>query len=135
MSKLQIVQNAAARIIAKTNRRQHITPVLCKLHWLPVQYRVTFKILLFTYKALNDIAPGYLKELLHVYVPGRSNLRSSSKFLLTVPRSRLVSCGDKSFSVAAPSLWNSLPLHIRLAQSVDSFKKLLKTYLFQMAFE
>uniref|UniRef100_A0A8C5DKA4 Reverse transcriptase domain-containing protein n=1 Tax=Gouania willdenowi TaxID=441366 RepID=A0A8C5DKA4_GOUWI len=59
---LQLVQNAAARVLTKTRRRDHITPVLASLHWLPIKYRIEFKILLLTYEALNGQAPVYLKE-------------------------------------------------------------------------
>ena len=134
MSKLHHVQNAAARIITRSSRRQQVTPLLFTLHWLPVKYRVMFKILLLTYKALNDQAPDYLKELLNQYTPGRCNLRSSGKSLLVIPRSRLVSSGDRSFRVAAPALWNVLPLDIRMAPNVEIFKRLLKTHIFTLAF-
>ena len=69
------------------------------------------------------------------YVPGRSNLRSADKYLLTVPDSNLVSCGYRSFSVAAPKLWNCLPLNVKCASSIPHFEKELKAYLFRKAFE
>ena len=54
LAKLQLVQNNAARLITRTKRRDHITPVLIKLHWLPIKARIDFKILLFVFKAIND---------------------------------------------------------------------------------
>lgn len=134
--KLQQVQNTAARIVSMTSKREHISPVLMKLHWLPVRFRIVDKILLITYKALNGQAPDYICDLISRYAPSRHNLRSSTKNLLHVPKSRLVSCGDRSFTVASPILWNSLSIHIfiRNATSVDSFKEHLKTYLFKQAF-
>ena len=59
---LQLVQNAAARVLTRTKKREHITPVLASLHWLPVKSRIEFKILLLTFKALNNMAPSYLYQ-------------------------------------------------------------------------
>uniref|UniRef100_A0A3B3HB31 Reverse transcriptase domain-containing protein n=1 Tax=Oryzias latipes TaxID=8090 RepID=A0A3B3HB31_ORYLA len=130
---LQLVQNAAARLITGTRMRDHITPVLASLHWLPVSFRIDFKILLIAFKALCGLAPKYIADLLTPYVPGR-NLRSLAKGLLTIPQSRLKTRGDRAFAVRAPTLWNSLPEEIRLAGSLPVFKSLLKTYLFRCAF-
>ncbi len=82
------------------------------LHWLPVHYRIDFKILLFVFKSLNGLAPPYLSDLLQSYSPTRS-LRSADQKLLTVPRAKRKLWGDRAFSVMAPRLWNSLPLNIR----------------------
>ena len=82
--KLQRVQNIAARLITGSSRRDHITPVLKNLHWLPVKLRITFKILLLTYKILNGQSPSYLTSLISSYEPVRS-LRSSNHSLLKVP--------------------------------------------------
>uniref|UniRef100_A0AAX7SWL5 Reverse transcriptase domain-containing protein n=1 Tax=Astatotilapia calliptera TaxID=8154 RepID=A0AAX7SWL5_ASTCA len=133
LHRLQTVQNAAARILTKTKKFAHITPVLADLHWLPVKYRIQFKILLFTFKITNNTAPSYLKELLNPYAPARA-LRSSSQLLLVQPRSRLKSRGDRSFALVAPELWNNLPIGIRASDSIHSFKSRLKTYLFKLAF-
>ena len=97
-SRLQQLQNAAARLLTKTRRRDHITPILASLYWLPVFFRVDFKILLITFKALNGHAPSYISELLVPYEPERS-LRSSGRGLLVVPKSRLVTKGDRAFAV------------------------------------
>ena len=110
LHKLQRVQNAAARLICKVRRFDHITPILFSLHWLPVRNRIQFKILLFTYKALNGLAPAYITELLKLKTIPRYNLRSSDdKLLLQHPNIRtLVTLGDRSFTAAAPKLWNDL---------------------------
>ena len=76
LSKLQRVQNAAARMITGAGRSEHITPSLYHLHWLPVECRVKYKILLYTYKALNNTAPVYVCNLLSRHQPGR-RLRST----------------------------------------------------------
>lgn len=133
LGRLQLVQNAAARLLTSTNRREHITPVLKSLHWLPVQYRIDFKILMFVFKALHGLAPVYLTELLTVREPGRA-LRSSNQLLLEVPRSKYKHWGDQAFSIAAPRLWNKLPVEMRLISDLGLFKSRLKTYLFRMAF-
>uniref|UniRef100_A0A3B1JSL1 Reverse transcriptase domain-containing protein n=1 Tax=Astyanax mexicanus TaxID=7994 RepID=A0A3B1JSL1_ASTMX len=101
--KLQMVQNAAARLLTHTRTHEHITPVLQNLHWLPVKYRIQFKILLLTYKALNNLAPPYLSNLLLPYRPSRS-LRSATAGLLKVPASKLRGVGDRAFSRLAPQL-------------------------------
>ena len=104
-----------------------LTPILKDLHWLPVRERINFKLLLLTWKAINGLAPSYISNLLVPYKPVRA-LRSSDKHLLTVPRTSST-LGDRAFSVAAPTLWNSLPLDIRCCDSLQSFKTLLKTHL------
>ncbi len=77
INKLQMVQNAAARVLTRTRKYEHISPVLSTLHWLPTKHRIDFKILLITYKALNGLAPQYLSELLSHYSPSRP-LRSQT---------------------------------------------------------
>ena len=112
--KLQRVQNAAARLTCNVGRFEHITPSLYMLHWLPVNYRIQFKILLFVYKALNGIAPPYISELVELKPASRYNLRNSDDtLLLNSPsfKSR-ITLGDRSFRYAGPQLWNELPRHV-----------------------
>ena len=130
---LQLVQNSAARLLTKTSRYCHITPVLASLHWLPIQARADFKVLLLTYKALNGLAPSYLTELLFPYIPPRP-LRSLSSNLLVIPPINKKSAGGRAFSYRAPFLWNGLPLCIKEASSTAIFKSRLKTYLFTQYF-
>ena len=131
--RLQLVQNAAARVLTKTKMREHITPVLASLHWLPVVFRIDFKILLLVYKALNGLAPSYLADCLPRYVPNRP-LRSSSADLLEVPTMVYKKHGEAAFCFYGPTAWNKLPPYLRQATSVDSFKAQLKTYFFTLAF-
>ena len=133
INKLQIIQNAAARIVTFTKKTDHITSVLCKLHWIPVQYRIIFKILLLVYKGLNGLAPAYISELLH-YCTSSRLLRSASQRLLSIPRTSLKTYGDRAFSAAGPKLWNELPLSLRSSNTLPVSKKDLKTYLFKLAF-
>ena len=106
---------------------------LCQLHWLPVEQRILYKILLLTYKALNGLAPLYLCDMLERYIPVR-RLRPSDNYHLSVPRYNLKSYGGRAFSVVAPKLWNNLPLDIKLSPNVNVFKSKLKTYLFKYSY-
>jgi hypothetical protein len=130
---LQLVQNAAARLLFGKRKYESITPTLISLHWLPVKYRIDFKILLFVFKSVHNEAPQYLSDLLHRHAQPRS-LRSANSGLLQVPRTRLKNRGDRAFSAIGPKLWNGLPAHIRTAPTLSTFKSTLKTYLFSLAF-
>lgn len=109
---------------------------LQRVHWLSINYRIKFKILLFVYKALNGIAPSYISDLFKLKPASRYNLRSSiDTLLLKHPNFKSLSTlGDRSFKCAGPKLWNELPKDIRNATTVQIFKRLLKTYLFKNAF-
>ena len=130
---LQRIQNSAARKVTNTRKYDHITPILQKLHWLPVRQRIHFSILLITYKFINDMAPEYLCEQMSIRKSSRK-LRSSSQIVLQVPVSRLNLYGDCAFSVAAHTLWNGLPVDFRNASSPENFKSGLKTQLFNVTF-
>ncbi len=107
--------------------------MLAALHWLPVDFRVHYKVLIMVFKGLHGLAPEYISCLLQQHCVTRP-LRSSQSLLLHVPRSRLKTKGDRAFSVAAPHLWNSLQLHIRSCDSLDCFKSMLKTHLYSVAY-
>ena len=132
--KLQLVLNTAARIVTRSKRHERITPILRKLHWLPIRYRIDYKLCLMTFKCLNGIAPRYLSDLVEPYRPSR-RLRSSEQNLL---KRRSGKHGDRygarSFAVAAPELWNKLPGTLRSCNDIDEFKRQLKTHLFTLAF-
>ncbi|KAL3059884.1 hypothetical protein OYC64_014482 [Pagothenia borchgrevinki] len=95
--------------------------------------RISYKVLLLTYKSLHALAPQYLSDILHPHAPPR-NLRSSDSGLLTTPRTKLRTFGDRAYSVAAPTLWNALPAEIRNIPTLDAFKRALKSHLFAKAF-
>ena len=131
LQRLQKVQNCAARLITRTRKYEHITPVLQRLHWLPVHLRPNYKVLLFTYCALNGLAPIYLAELIS-YRPINRTLRSASlPALLFIPVSLTVTHGDRRFAVCSAVLWNTLTPSLRTAKSLQVFKTLLKTHLFK----
>lgn len=132
VKRLQRVQNYAARLICCKSRRDHITPVLRELHWLPVRHRISYKILVLVYQCIHKMAPVYLQELIQVYAPSR-HLRSANQLLLKVPRVRYRS-SERAFTVAGPALWNDLPVDVRQSSSLLTFKRRLKTHLFKTAY-
>ncbi|KAI4898392.1 hypothetical protein NFI96_033774, partial [Prochilodus magdalenae] len=127
---LQLVQNAAARLIFNLPKFTHVTPLLRSLHWLPVVARIRFKTLMLAYKAKNGPAPPYLMAMVKSRAVPRA-LRASSTARLEPPslrtHGRQVS---RLFSVLAPRWWNELPLGVRTAESLVVFKRRLKTHLF-----
>ena len=131
LNKLQVLQNAAARVVIKAHKsdRLSMTAVRKDLHWLPVEARIEFKILTLTWKAYHTIGPKYLTELLHEKQRSHSTW-STDDYLLDIPTTRLVTCGDRSFHKAAPVLWNQLPIQIRSINNLNTFKNNLKTHLF-----
>ena len=128
----QPILNTAARIVSFRSIYEHIQPVLKSLHWLPVKQRITFKILLLTFHAINKSGPSYLSDLITLYKPPCS-LRSEDRFLLVESKTSR-SYGDRAFSVAGPRLWNALPESLRKEDSLNSFKHQLKTFLFKVAY-
>ena len=134
IDRLQKVQNNAARLVLKARKRDHVTPLLFSLHWLPVSYRIQYKILSLCYSSLFGDAHIYLTQLLHLYVPGRLLRSSADTRILDPPVMKAKTLGERSFSFQAPLLWNNLPREIRYCTSLSSFKTSLKTHLFRQAF-
>ena len=132
IKRLQLIQNHAARIVKIEKKHAHITPHLIDLHWLPIEYRIQFKILLLVYKSMHGKGPAYLASMLEEYRPSRS-LRSAGQSRLVEPRT-YKKYGERAFSVAGPKLWNDLRDDIKFSETVDSFKSRLKTYLFIKAY-
>src|SRR5215813_13400187 len=123
-----LVQNSLARSIFPNIRKyDDISFAIRDLHWLPVEQRIIFKVATLTYKVLHHNAPSYLSDIVIPYKPTRQ-LRSDSKNLLTVPRIDS-SAGRRSFSFAAPNIWNSLPEKLRTSSSLAAFRSQLKTHL------
>lgn len=127
---MQRVQNTAGRLVSRSSKYDHITPLLQQLHWLPISYRVVFKILLLVLKARHGLCPGYVSEAELQERKSSRVLPSSSLRLLATPTSTTKTCGDREFSVCTPKLWNGLPNHDRNVGILSLFKKNLKTCLF-----
>ena len=134
MLKLQRVQNCLARVVTRAGRfaPSASTPLRHSLHWLPVSFRIQFKILTLTYKTLSSGKPSYLADLIHLATPNR-NLRFNKGPLLSAPKCK-TKTGTRVFSVCAPSLWSKLPLSIRSSESLTCFGQRLKTHLFGLAY-
>ena len=118
----------AARLITRAYRYDHITKTLIYIHWLPIKERIKFKVLVTTFKALHNLAPTYISELLKQHVPPRS-LRSSSKCLLHEPPFNLQTAGYRSFGVAAPRIWNQIPDRIRSMDNLTTFKRTQNSFV------
>ncbi len=129
---LQLTQNDAARILTRTRKSEHITPVLRSLHWLPVTFRIDFKVLLLVYISLNDLGLKYIADMLTEYKSNRQ-LRSVGSSQLEKPRVHTKQ-GESTFSYFPACSWNQLPEEIRCAKTLAIFKSRLKTHLFSCAF-
>ena len=134
LNKFQREQNACARLCV--SRGKDISSIQCmyELHWLPVKYRIKFKILVLTYNCLKGDAPQYLRNLLTELMPSHEGLRSGKSSRLLIPKTKCKMFASRSFSVAGPTLRNSLPEDIKNAKTVVNFTKQLKTHLFRKAY-
>ena len=117
---LERVQNNAARVVLQAPRRSHANSLLQELHWLPVEQCITYKLAVLTYKTRQTSVPEYLNRHITTQSSTRS-LRSSSAPLQHVPIRR-TSFGKRSFSTAAPSVWNSLPVSVQNCDKLTLFK-------------
>ena len=134
IAKLQQIQNSAARLVKQINKKEHITPILRELHWLPIRSRIDYKIATITFKCINDPTfPSYLRDLISYKTTSRT-LRSSSKNLLSIPKTSLRNFGDRAFTSYSPRLWNDLPHKIRDETNLNSFQTSLKTHLFKLSY-
>ena len=134
IQRLQLLQNWAARLMFQVGRRDHVSPLLRKLHWLPMKQRIHFKVLCFVYKWFIGVSPSYLSSCLALYIPGHEGLRSATDTTRLQEHNTnsrcLLSAADKAFYFYGPCLWNQLPRSVRTATSLPGFKKALKTHLF-----
>ena len=130
--RLQKLQNQCALILTKSSRREHITPVLKKIHWLKIQDRIIYTILRLTYKSYYNIALSYLCELINKK-EGHVNTRLGTDHHQLIMPSISKDCSDtfleRLFICAAPCEWNKLSEHIRTS-NFDCFRKSGKTMLF-----
>ena len=138
--KLQKAQNDAARFVFGIYdykaKRQPVSPLLKRLHFLPVRYRIDYKIALLTFKCLNNLAPQYLSSLITVREPNRRASRlDDDYYVLSRPAKPNFKRTEGAFCHAAPRIWNNLPYRLRCLTDIDLFKKTLKSHFFNIAFE
>ena len=137
LGRLQLVQNAAARLFGGLRKYDHVTATMkSELHWLRIPERINFKLSTLVYKALHGQGPAYLRELC-ISVGDNFHLsshRSADRGDLLVPRTYTVTYGKRAFSTASPSTWNTLPVVIRQSKTLTVFKSRLKTYLFHKSY-
>ena len=131
---LQRIQNQTAKIILGRSKFSSSTDALKQLHILPIHVRAEFKLLVLVFKCLHNLAPDYLSNLIQRRKCHYSTRSSTSGCQLQVPFTKSSTFRDRSFSVAGPKLWNSLPENVRNCSSIDSFKSKLKTHLFTKTF-
>ena len=136
-SHLQRIQNYAARVILRLPMSSSITIHLKSLHWLPVKVRSTNKIACLCYHCHSSTAPSYVTDMLHKKSPHTCITRSSSYTMPLLNRHAhsKATLGDRSFSFASSSVWNSIPNDVRCAPSLSSFKSRLKTYLLRSVYK
>ncbi len=133
VARLQVAQNSAARLLTGATKREHITPYLEKLHWLPVHQRIKHKSLTLVHKAINsDDCPQYLKDLISLYSQSRPLRSNNDRCRLQVNRTN-IAYGQRSLSSTGSTWWNDLPITLRTSR-ISSFKRNLKTHLFREHF-
>lgn len=140
LRRLQILQNILCRVVCRLPWRARVSSSMKSLHWLPIRFRINFKISVIVYKTLQSGEPKYLKEFLHPYASSKNTRRSNpdKKFLITFNFDRKLHSSthqlSHSFAYSAPRLWNDLPFDLRSAETLASFRKNLKTHLFSVAY-
>jgi len=114
------------------NRYDSSKDSLKELHWLPIEFRIRYKILMIVFQCIYLEAPLYLKKL--IKIKSYSLRENMTAVVLNIPKNRCISFGDRAFSIAGPKSWNTLPLYLRKITKLDKFKRELKTHLFKEAF-
>ena len=134
---MQTALNAATRLVVDAGGRQHMTPNLQSLHWLPVKQRILYKIGILSFHCVHGDEPAYLTEMFSRVsdTPGRANLRSAARGDFFIPRTKTMTFGLRGLHFSGPTCWNTLPLDMRdMNISPALFKSKLKTFLFMRAF-
>ena len=136
LKKLKSILNGCIRFIYNVKERQEdLIPYYKKAHILPIEERIFFKVCLLCYKIVYGKAPDYLKQLIEMEPTCTDSQRTRAKpaedtLRMKLPKMYKTKASDRRFSVHAPVAWNSLPLRIRSISNIDSFKSMLKNYLF-----
>ena len=132
--KLQQVQNIAAKLLLNLGKRDSPWLAMYKLHWLPIRFRLDYKLALLIFKCYKGEAPKYLCDLLGINertgISRSLRLYQEDAISYRIPLTKSKTFADRSFSVAGPRIWNGLPVDLQCSRTVDSFKAKLKTYLF-----
>ena len=123
----------SCQVICNIRKHDHISSAMKNLHWLRIPERIAYKLCLLVYKCRNNLTPQYLSDLLQSR-PSSRLLRSSQSDSIYAAYFKNSQCQLPSFSSAGPRAWNALPATIKTAQSLDTFKTLLKTYLFNISY-
>ena len=138
LNKLKSILNGAVRFIYNiSDRSTDLVPYYKKAHILPVEQRIFFKVCLFAHKAVHGLSPNYIKELIEVEVFTDTETCTRSRtpgdcFKLKIQKMSKNKFDERRFSNYAPAAWNSLPLRLRCLNNTDSFKSLLKNYLYNI---
>ena len=136
-SHLQRIQNNASRVILRLPKSSSTTIHLKSLHWLPVNVKSTYKISRLCFHCHSSTAPSYVADMLHRKPSNTCNAHSNSYTipLLNRPAHSRSTFGDRSFSFASSSVWNSMPNDVRCVPSLSSSMSCLKTYLFRSVYK
>ena len=126
-----LVQNMLCRIVTATGKYDKISDQMIGLHWLKEEYWIIFKIATLMFRCVNNMAPSYLSDLISTGCRHNLSLHSQAQRLLPTARARTTQVHKQSFALGGPQIWNSLPDHIKMTNTIDKFKTSLKTYLFQ----
>ena len=132
IARIQRVQNCLARVVTKAPQFSCSVPILKRILWLPVKFRIHFKICAITFRTLKDNQPAYLADLL-VQLKCSKYLRSINANRFVVPRIKTKN-GSRAFSTSGPALWNALSVPILNSKPILTLRKLVKSHLFDMAF-
>ena len=130
LEKFQKVQNSASRLIFQCHKQSHISPLLMSLHWLPINAHIEYKLSVICHSFFLGLSPTYFSNLLSVLTPKRHLHSSSDNGIPCIPKLRTNTFGHRSYSFAAPTIWNSLPTELRHTDSIHKFKSALKLSFF-----
>ena len=132
-SRIQRIQNTAARIVSLVSKHTSATQLRKDLHWLPIRARIDYKILILVFRALNSGTPSYISDIVKHQTRNRP-VRSRHLHQLQTPTTNTKAYGDRCLVYAAPRLWNALPPNHRCIDQLELFKYHLKTFLFSSCY-
>ena len=127
INKVQGVMNCAAHLVCKAPKHEHVIPFLVDLHWLSAECRIEYKIATICYNVITGTAPGYLSNLLELYIPSHTLHFSADTSIFCIRNRHIRFQGQRAFSFIGPSIWNNLPFSVRHAQTLSAFTSQLKT--------